>query len=69
MNEGPGLWNDEDFNDGADDMLQSISTKNNPTDSTNEKSIKVYVFFLLMFQTLFRLSDVVLRVLCFLLHS
>lgn len=67
----PEVWDDPPCNDETDDlhhdsMFREINEMENDNKRGNDeegKFLKVYVFFLLMLQTLFQLSDVALKTL------
>ena len=54
--EGPEVWQDEELDD---DTIEQPSNAEN----SDAKLVKLYLFFLFMFQTLLRLSDVAIKVL------
>ena len=57
--DGPEYWQDDEI-----DELVELSSDNESKEQTQEyKLLRVYLFFLLMFQTLFRVSDAGIRVL------
>ena len=66
--DGPEIWQDDDMHlSSAENCDASFESSSDSAPDT--KFIKVYLFFLFMFQTLFRLSDVALKVLLVFLRT